>query len=161
MSQTFVFVCTGNIGRSPLAAGLARQHLAEALGISETELGDRGIEVTSVGTKAPPRLRAGRLAVVAGDEVGVDLRSHRSRRMNRKLAERATRVYCMEQGQVERLVAKYPVLEGKVQMLHPDGKPVLDPRGEDLEFHREVRDRIAEALTQRIPELLALVDNDV
>jgi len=126
----------------------------------ETELAGRGIEVTSVGTKAPPRFRAGRLAIVAGDEVGVDLRKHRSRRMNRRLADAATRVYCMEQGQVDRLVAKYPVLEGKVEMLRPDGEPVLDPRGKDLEFHREVRERIGAALTQRIPELVALVDKE-
>jgi len=139
---------------------MARRRLAEALGVSETELADRGVEVTSVGTHAPPRLRAARFAVTAGDEVGVDLRKHRSRRMNRKLAETVTRVYCMEQGQIERLVAKYPVLEGKVEMLRPDGEPVLDPRGKDLEFHREVRDRIGEALSRRIPELVALVDKE-
>ncbi|GBD84435.1 low molecular weight protein-tyrosine-phosphatase ptp [bacterium BMS3Abin02] len=155
----FVFACTGNIGRSPLAAAVARRRLAEALGISETDLAGNGIEVTSVGTHAPPRFRAARFAIAAGDEVGVDLRSHRSRRMNRKLAETVTRVYCMEQGQVEHLVAKYPVLEGKVEMLRPDGEPVPDPRGKDLDFHREVRERIDEALGRRIPELVALVDD--
>ena len=66
MSQvTFLFVCTGNTCRSPMAEGLFRKHLAEKFGCGVDELEQMGYMVLSAGTMqmagapASPCCRAG------------------------------------------------------------------------------------------------------
>ena len=65
-----LFVCTGNLCRSPLAEGLARA--APAL---------RGVEPTSAGTWAVEGLPATSEAVAVAAALGVDISGHRSRRL--------------------------------------------------------------------------------
>jgi len=42
----------------------------------------------------------------------------------------------------------------RAELLDPDGEATPDPHGQDVAFHRQVRDRIATALKQRISEIL-------
>src|SRR5690606_12191134 len=53
-SEVYLFVCTGNTCRSPLAEGLFRKLLAERLQCTEEELFDRGYVVASAGLSAAP-----------------------------------------------------------------------------------------------------------
>lgn len=69
-----LFVCTGNICRSPTAEGVFRQHVVEA-GLGETiEIDSAGTHGFHVGEPPDPRARA------AASERGVDLGDIRSRR---------------------------------------------------------------------------------
>lgn len=79
-------VCTGNICRSPIAAGLLRDRLHRA-GIEAT--------VTSAGlvTEGRPASEHG---VAAMARRGVDIAAHRSRRVTAALAERADLIVGME-----------------------------------------------------------------
>ena len=67
MKKTVLFLCTGNSCRSQMAEGLLR-HLA----------GDR-FEVASAGTH-PVGLNPGAVAVM--QEIGIDISSHRSKRVD-------------------------------------------------------------------------------
>src|SRR5690606_19881492 len=51
-SLVIVMVCTGNTCRSPMAAALLRQRMAERLGCDINELEDRGVVVASAGLNA-------------------------------------------------------------------------------------------------------------
>lgn len=95
---------------------------------------------------------------MVGDEAGVDLRGHRSRRITKKLSESATQVYCMEQEQVDSLIAKFPKLIGRIDVLRPDGRSIPDPRGKDVAFYRDVREQIRQALEDRLPEIVPLLE---
>ena len=73
MTYTVLFLCTGNIGRSPLAAALARHKMARALGTEGPSLEETGIFVLSAGTLAPEGMTASPRGVAVAAEHGVDL----------------------------------------------------------------------------------------
>ena len=86
MIQHVLFVCTGNICRSPLAESLL-----------ERALKDRGLEVqvTSAGTGAWDGAPASEGAYLVGLERGLDLSGHRARLLTRELVEVADLILTM------------------------------------------------------------------
>src|SRR5436189_6303067 len=86
MIENVLFVCTGNICRSPLAASLLERALQE-----------RGIEVTvaSAGTGAWDGAPASEGAYLVGLERGLDLSGHRARLLTREIVEDADLILTM------------------------------------------------------------------
>src|SRR2546426_10509174 len=86
MIQTVLFVCTGNICRSPLAASLLERALKE-----------RGLEVavSSAGTGAWDGTPASEGAYLVGLEQGLDLSGHRARLLTRDLVEQSDLILTM------------------------------------------------------------------
>jgi len=74
-----LFVCAGNICRSPFAEGLARRLAAER-GL-DVEFASAG-EIALDGDRCPPD------AVAVAREYGVDLSSHRARRLTKDEADK-------------------------------------------------------------------------
>jgi protein-tyrosine phosphatase len=93
-------VCTGNLCRSPLAEAFLR-------GALERRLGDRAPAVTSAGVFGVGGAPAMPETVRAAAERGVDISSHRVRRLQRVQIERADLVIAMaaeHRAEVARLV---------------------------------------------------------
>ncbi len=152
MALTILFLCTGNIGRSPLAAGLARHRLAEALGLQAPDLERRGIRVWSAGTLAPEGMAASPRSVAVAAERGVDVGDHMSTRLTSAMALAADRIFCMDTEQLAQVAALGA--GDRAELLDPEGSDIPDPRGRDLDFYRVVRERIEAALEARLPEIL-------
>ncbi|HEX3461777.1 MAG TPA: hypothetical protein VHT49_12800 [Acidimicrobiales bacterium] len=96
--STVLFVCTGNICRSPTAAALLASRLAST---------QPAISVDSVGTSdlkapAPPEV------IVAGREVGVDLADHRGRLITPDDVKGATLILGMARRHVREVVTIDP-----------------------------------------------------
>src|SRR5213596_3811413 len=145
MIQHVLFVCTGNICRSPLAASLLERALEE-----------RGleVEVTSAGTGAWDGAPASEGAYLVGLERGLDLSGHRARLLTRELVEKADLILTMarhHRARVDELGG-----EGRVFVLGEYGgregeeAEVSDPFGGDLEVYRDT-----------VGELDALIDATV
>ena len=75
-----LFVCTGNICRSPMAAAIARDALARS--------GRRDVEVVSAGTYALEGQRPTSDAAALAEEHGLSLGEHRAQQLTRELAQR-------------------------------------------------------------------------
>src|SRR5881296_3389451 len=153
MIQHVLFVCTGNICRSPLAASLLERALKE-----------RGIEVTvtSAGTGAWDGAPASEGAYLVGLEQGLDLSGHRARLLTRDLVEESDLILTMarhHRARVDELGG-----EGRVFVLgeyagrEGDEAEVSDPFGGDLEVYRNTcveLEALVEAAVERIVKELA------
>jgi protein-tyrosine-phosphatase len=102
-------ICTGNICRSPMAEVLLRQRVEKE--------GLTGWDVESAGSWTVDGEPASRYAIQLMTERGLDLTSHRSRRVNRHIMEQADLVLVMTQGHSEALRLEFPDLREKIYML--------------------------------------------
>ena len=143
-----VFVCTGNICRSPMAEALLRHGLAER--------GCNSIEVSSVGTWAMGGNPAMPEAVETLRALGIDLSQHRSRDVDEAEMAAADVIVVMTSVHVRELKTAVPDATPKVLMLKelteitpapvPDGAPA--------------RERLQALLTGTKPESRRSLDVD-
>ena len=150
MIRSVLFVCTGNICRSPLAEVLLRHALGDR--------GVEGIDVSSAGTGAWDGAPASEGAYLVGVESGLDLSSHRARLLTRDLVQDADLILTMARHHRARVYELGG--EGKVHILgeyagkRGDAAEVADPFGGDIELYRETY-RELHALIAVIAERLA------
>jgi L-threonylcarbamoyladenylate synthase len=127
--ELFLFICTGNTCRSPLAEGFFRKMLADRLRCAEDELADHGYMVLSAGMSAEAGLPAAPESVEVARRSGVDLRTHESQPVTDRLLEQADRIFAMTQGHREALLASNPRLVNRVELLARDHSDIPDPIG--------------------------------
>ena len=153
--RLFLFVCTGNTCRSPMAAALFAREAAALLGCTPAELPRRGVLVQSAGIAAEGGDAASDGALQVMAELGIDLGGHRSQTTSATLLESAARVFAMTGSHRDRLIRAYPQWADRVQVLAPDGRDVQDPFLGTAAHYRAARDAIQAAVRARARELLA------
>jgi protein arginine phosphatase len=152
-ARILLFVCTGNLCRSPLAAGLAERDLARRLGCAPADLPGRGWAVLSAGTAAVPGRSATPETVAEGRRRGVDLSAHRSRPLTPTLVDRADRVLVMEAAQRRTLLDFAPEARGRVAILASNGSDIPDPFGRGPESYGRTAALLETAVGDRVREL--------
>jgi len=151
---SIVFICTGNLCRSPMAAGLTRHLLADRLACRPEDLPDRGIDITSAGTGAVAGSGASANAVAAMAERGIDLRGHRSQPMTVDGLRAADYIWVMTRGHQREAERLAPEAADRVALIDPSGDDVADPIGGDLEAYRACARRLEEAVAERLREVV-------
>jgi len=152
--KTILFVCTGNVCRSPMAEGLLRHALKERRKAGE---GRADIIVLSAGVSAPKGAKASQHALEALAELGIQLGSFRSQPVTEELLERCTHVFTMTRDHYRILDLLFPEHSGKIRLLGEftaKGGDIPDPIGQGLPVYRKCRDVIKSALDH----LLGFVD---
>ncbi|MCQ2405108.1 MAG: low molecular weight protein arginine phosphatase, partial [Clostridia bacterium] len=134
----FLFVCTGNTCRSPMAAALFRKMAA-----------DRGLPIVAVsaGLAAQSGSPASENAVKALAEEGIDLSRHLSKPVTRELCDEAQMIAVMSEHHRLALVAA-DVDPHKIFVL---GGGVPDPYGGSLDVYRDTRDALKAVLPALLP----------
>jgi protein-tyrosine-phosphatase len=132
--RNVVFVCFGNIMRSPMAELLLKRALAEH--------GAQGIVVSSAGIHASPGKEAHPWALAAARDFGLSLDRHRSKLLTAEMMEKADAVFAMDFQNKAELLALYPDRREKIFMLsaYAEGRgkyrEIGDPFHGDLEVTR-------------------------
>jgi protein-tyrosine phosphatase len=151
LSWTVLFVCSGNTCRSPMAAALARQMLAQQRGLDPGELEAAGIYVLSAGASATAGAPASDPAVEAMQAEGIDLAGHRSRPITSELVAEADAIYTMTEAHRQAVLALDPTAAEKTARLDPD-RDIADPVGADLATYRQTAEQMRHALAGRLKE---------
>jgi protein-tyrosine-phosphatase len=149
MADTIVVVCTANICRSPMAAGL----LLHALAAQPEPL--RSAKVISAGVAARGGEPVSENSVVALKKVGIDIAKHASQPLTQKMIDEAAVILCMTESHraMIRLQAEPPpphLYLFREFMPQRGHKEIPDPFGGPLRLYEACRDEMVEA----IPSLL-------
>lgn len=110
MSHVVLFVCTGNVCRSPMAAALFN---ARARRAGEDHL----YLARSTGTWALDDEPASAHAITAMAERGIDLSAHRGQTITRELIEQAAVVIVMTRSHYDALVSEFPTARPKIHLM--------------------------------------------
>ena len=109
-SRSLVFVCFGNIMRSPMAEALMKQALTEA-GMEQQ------ITVASAGLHAVPGREAHPWALEAAAGMGISLIDHRARALSGEMVGRSDCIFAMDFQNKAELLTLYPEAQHKIYML--------------------------------------------
>ncbi|MGB0768421.1 MAG: low molecular weight protein arginine phosphatase [Phycisphaeraceae bacterium] len=151
IEYSVLFVCTGNTCRSPMAAGLASQLLAEFKGVSVDDLESAGVRVRSAGVMTGGGSPASDQAIEAMAAAGIDLSSHRSNALSADLVQDADVIYTMTDRHRQAVLMHSPNASEKTHRLDPESD-IIDPFGAPLPVYTQTAEMIREALTRRIAE---------
>lgn len=99
---------------------------------------------------APPTASA----VAAAAEVGIDISAQRAGALSTSSDPLPDRIYVMTNRHRDRVVAAFPGLAERVELLDPHGE-IADPYGYDMAVYRATRDQIATAIEARAREWTA------
>lgn len=152
-SEVFLFVCTGNTCRSPMAEVIFRRLLAGRLNCSDDDLVDHGYVIASAGIAAPVGAPASREAVELLAEEGIDLRNHESQPLTERLLNQADHVYTLTRGHRQAILAERPDLAGRVELLGGDEGDVSDPIGGSREVYQDCKREIERHLRRIVDEI--------
>ena len=148
--KNVLFICTGNICRSPMAEGLLRQ------------MSGGRVEVVSAGLGAGRGQQPSAHAIRVLKEEGIDISEIRSQPVSAHLLEKADHIFTMTRDHLDMLLLLFPEMAAKARLLHFDeaakgGRAdVTDPIGGTRETYESCKQDIKRAM----PRLMELITGE-
>ena len=148
--KKILFVCTGNVCRSPMAEGFFRELTSERGDYQSLSAGLAAID------GQPPSTHS----VSAMQEVGIDIAGQRSIQITPELVDAVDYIFGLANGHVENMMRYFPQAREKIFLLRefvgelpPAKREISDPIGCDLEIYKICRNQIKQGIESIIPFL--------
>jgi protein-tyrosine phosphatase len=143
MISNILFICIGNICRSPMAEGLFKQVMPEKAVCSA------GLH-PMLGEPADP------LSLQLMQERGIDISEHRAKGLATWMVNEADLIVTMDQYQKRFIESKYPAAKGKVMRLGEHGNyDIPDPYKQNMYAFRHACHLIAQGVDRLVEQVLA------
>jgi protein-tyrosine phosphatase len=152
MSMHVLFICTGNLCRSPLAEGILKHKL------DKNRIGS--VSVSSAGTLGLDGTPAAEPAVEVAAQHGIDISEHLARHVTREMLDGADVVVGMERDHIVEADVIFKDTGGKYRLLTDYGPPELrgaeiaDPYGGPIKGYHEAYERIEKCVEGLLKEIV-------
>ena len=133
-TSNILFVCIGNICRSPFAQGLFTKLVRQE--------GHKDLYAESAGLLALPGNSATFLAQKVAAEYGVDLAGHQAKRLSQDLVDGSELILVMEKSHMDELLADFPEASDKTFLIRRFARfgsrkrGIADPYGLQYDAYR-------------------------
>lgn len=154
--SNILFVCVGNICRSPFAHGLFTKRI--------NQNGHEGLYAESAGLLALPGNSATYLAQKVAAEYGVDLAGHKAKPISQKLVDWSDLILVMEKSHKDVLIANFPGATDKSFLIRRFGRfgaqnrGIADPYGLQYDAYRFCFLDIEDAVSGLIEFLITAIE---
>ena len=150
--RLFLFVCSGNTCRSPMAAAIANAEIAARLRIPFEALETVNVRALSAGVSARVGAPLTDEAVEVLRSLNVPVKPHAARNLTPEVAEKAELIFCMTKAHREAVVAMIPSVAGKAYCLDTE-TDIADPIGKGMPAYVACARQIQRLVQLRLNEI--------
>jgi protein-tyrosine-phosphatase len=150
--RVFLFVCSGNTCRSPMAAAIANAEIATRLGIPVNALETVNVRALSAGVSARVGAPITPEAAEVLQSLSVPVKPHAARNLTPELAAEAEMIFCMTSAVRKAVIEMLPSVANKTLCLSHEAD-VDDPIGKGMAAYVNCARQIQRLVQLRFDEL--------